>query len=229
MTDAPIHAEPPPLRSPAALRNRVSRLLGVREEKQKHADQVARELAEQDAFLEIADEITGALEALSEQLFQKVLDLVQTKLTIALQEVLEQPVELQATADFKRSKAAVSFSIRRDGHEEDIMKGQGGSVANVLSVGLRMFALATLDPQKHRPFLVLDEQDCWLRPELVPRLVKIIAEAARALGLQVLMISHHDLERFDRYAERIYRFVPEKDGVVRVERAHAAPGEPDDA
>jgi hypothetical protein len=69
-----------------------------------------------------------------------------------------------------------------NGRPEDIMKGQGGSVVNVLSVGLRMFALTTLDSASHRRFLVLDEQDCWLRPDLVPRLVRIVHEAGKALG-----------------------------------------------
>ena len=79
-----------------------------------------------------------------------------------------------------------------------------------------MFALTTLDPAKHRRFLVLDEQDCWLRPDLVPKLVKIVREAGRALGFQVIMISHHDLSIFERYADKVYRFVPLMGGVVEV-------------
>src|SRR5207249_4930964 len=98
--------------------------------------------------------------------------------------------------------------IERNGQPEDIMKGQGGSVANILSVGLRMFGLTTLDPADHRRFLVLDEQDCWLRPDLVPRLVKIVYDASKALGFQVLMISHHDFSAFQQYADKIYQFVP---------------------
>jgi ABC-type glutathione transport system ATPase component len=87
----------------------------------------------------------------------------------------------------------------------------------VLSVGLRLFALATLDPAKHCRFLVLDEQDCWLKPELVPKLVKIVHAAGRALGFQVLMISHHDPSLFSQYADRIYSFQPQADGTVKVE------------
>ena len=71
-----------------------------------------------------------------------------------------------------------------------------------------MFALATLDEKTHRRFLVLDEQDCWPRPDLVPRLVKIVHDAGWALGFQVLMISHHDAESFRQYADRVYRLVP---------------------
>jgi predicted ATPase len=90
-----------------------------------------------------------------------------------------------------------------------------------------MFALATLDEKQHRRFLVLDEQDCWLRPDLVPRLVKIIHEAGRALGFQVLLISHHDVSLFEQYAERVYQFVPQSNGSVAVKLFQSAPGVPD--
>ena len=161
--------------------------------------------------------MTTALETLSQQLFREVLGVVEEKLTIALQEILEQPIQLRAKVDWLRGAAAVDFWVQRDGNREDIMKGQGGSVANILSVGLRMFALATLDEDSHRRFLVLDEQDCWLRPDLVPRLVKIVHDAGRALGFQVLMISHHDAESFRQYADRIYRLVPSGEAGVEVE------------
>ena len=129
-------------------------------------------------------QVTLALEQLSEQLFQQLLGTVQEKLTVALQEILEQPIVFKAAADFKRGAATVEFWVERDGNAEDILRGQGGSVANILSVGLRMFALATLDERRHRRFLVLDEQDCWLRPDLVPRLVKIVHQASQALAFK---------------------------------------------
>jgi ABC-type branched-subunit amino acid transport system ATPase component len=80
-----------------------------------------------------------------------------------------------------------------------------------------MFALTTLDSSKHRPFLVLDEQDCWLRPDLVPKLVKIVHDAGQALGFQVLMISHHDVSIFENYADKIYALAPDGQGSVSVQ------------
>lgn len=159
-------------------------------------------------------DVEAALRSLSDRMFANVVKVVEEKLTFALQEVLEQPIVLRAEADYKRNAASVEFHIERDGKREDIMKGQGGSVANVLSVGLRMFALATLDETRHRRFLVLDEQDCWLRPELVPRLVKIVRDAGKELGFQVLMVSHHDHRLFERYADRCYRLSPGIGGVT---------------
>jgi hypothetical protein len=159
------------------------------------------------AYLSIAEAVDQALDKLSEQLFGRMVKILEQKLTLALQEVLEQPIQLKVNRDYKRGGATMSFHIERSGQPEDIMKGQGGSVVNILSVGLRIFALTTLDPTRHRRFLVLDEQDCWLRPDLVPRLVKIVHEAGRALGFQVILISHHDVSAFEQYADKIYQFV----------------------
>jgi ABC-type glutathione transport system ATPase component len=167
--------------------------------------------------------VDEALEKLSQEMFGKLTAVIEEHLTRALQEVLEQNIALKVTREFKRGTATMSFHVERDGRPEDIMKGQGGSVVNVLSVGLRILALSTLERAKHRRFLVLDEQDCWLRPDLVPRLAKIVSDAGKSLGFQVLMISHHDPAVFQRYADRVYSFAPAKDGSVRVELVSPGP------
>ncbi len=198
----------------AEVRGRLDRLQGKRDELDTQQNDLNVRLNRINTYLAIADSVTDALEQLSNDVFQQELLVIESTLTKALQEVLDQPVVFKATASFKRDAASVEFSIERDGNPEDIMRGQGGSVANVVSVGLRMFAITTLDDRRHRKFLVLDEQDCWLHPDLVPRLVKIVHEAGTALGFQVLMISHHDVSNFLRHADRVYRLTPDRgDGV----------------
>ena len=201
------------IRSPQNTLNRLDKLAWQFEAAEKRLTQTDTQIHDLESFLEVAERTTAALELLSKSLFEKVLGVLEVNLTRAIQEVLGQPIEFKSNADFKRGAAAVNFSIQRDGNSEDVLRGQGGSVQNVLSVGLRMFALATLDPNEHRPFLVLDEQDCWLRPELVPKLVNIVHRAAKDLGFQVLMISHHDVALFEKYADKIYRLSP-KNGLI---------------
>lgn len=194
-------------------RDRFQQLSGARQNIEGSRKSLVAQLEKTEKYLEVGEQVRKALETLNENLFQQVTDLLQSKLTIALQEVLEQEIALGVETSFKNNAAAISFHIVRQGHKEDIMKGQGGSVVNVLSVGLRMFALATLQTEVHRPFLVLDEQDCWLRPDLVPHLVRIVHEAGKELGFQILMISHHDVSCFRKYADRIYGFSPDPAGV----------------
>jgi ABC-type branched-subunit amino acid transport system ATPase component len=219
----PANLTAPPIES----RRRIERLIYERERREKRSIEMAKEFAAIKEYLDVAGDVTTALEQLSEQLFQQLLNVVQEKLTIALQETLDQPIEFKASADFKRGSATVEFWVQRNQEREDVLRGQGGSVANVLSVGLRMFALTTLSDERHRRFLVLDEQDCWLRPDLVPKLVKIVHDAGKALGFQVLMISHHDTAMFERYADRIYAFVPNSNGSVDVKLWSAESAQPD--
>jgi hypothetical protein len=204
------------------VRSRLDKLQGQRAALMKEQSAQSQKMARIDEYLAIAPDVGVALEKLSEEMFGRITRIIEQQLSLALKEVLEQNLELKVERDFKRGGATMSFHVERDGNAEDILRGQGGSVVNVLSVGLRLFALTTLDKAVHRRFLVLDEQDCWLRPDLVPRLVKIVRDAGRALGFQVLMISHHDSLVFERYADRIYRFTPTSDG-VRVELVAAPP------
>jgi DNA repair exonuclease SbcCD ATPase subunit len=213
--------------SPVKLRSRLDRLQGQRESQMKLRESRQRDIAAIDEYLEIAPAVEEALDKLSEAMFGSLTKVIERQLSLALQEVLEQNLVLKVERQFKRGGATMRFHVERDGNPEDIMRGQGGSVANVLSVGLRLFAITQLDPKKHRKFLVLDEQDCWLRPDLVPRLVEIVRNAGRAMGFQVLMISHHDSGIFEKYADRIYRFTPATDG-VKVERVGGEPPRFDD-
>ena len=211
-----------PLRSPAAARRRIELLAIRRDDRAKSTSSAKGRIVQFDAQLELAPKVTDALETLSERLFKEVLRVVEAQATNALQEVLDQEIKLKTEATFKRGAAAVEFSIDNNGNKEDVLRGQGGSVANILSVSLRMLALATLGEDKHRRVLVLDEQDCWLRPDLVPKFVRIVQHAGRKLGFQVIMISHHDQSVFERFADKIYRFAPLM-GVVEVREVAKSP------
>jgi hypothetical protein len=201
------------LPDPTPIRRRIDILTGKHEELVKRQASLVRQIEDLDAYLGIAGAVSEGLELLSDRLFSEIVETLEESLTAALHEVLGQPVRLRVEKSFKRGAVNMDFFLERDGEVENIMLGTGGSVANILSVGLRFFAISTLDRSKHRRFLVLDEQDCWLRPDLVPRLARIIHLAARTLGFQVLLISHHDVDYFDEYADRVFALRPSPEGV----------------
>ena len=178
-------------------------------------------LSETECYLDVSERVTTALEKLNEEIFRQEIELVEDSLTKALQDVLVQPIALKAEVSWKYNAASVSFEVERDGNPEHIMRGQGGSVANILSVGLRIFALRNLGDD-HRSLLVLDEQDCWLRPDRVPELVHLIRQAAVKLGIQMIVISHHDEQLFEIHADRMFEFTPQRGGSVRVEQLKMA-------
>lgn len=216
-----------PWPSPERARERVAILRDRRERVEREIERNDRVVGEARAGRALAAEVEAALETLQRDLFRRVLDTMEEKLSSALSDVLGRPLAFRATLDWSRGQTAVDFHLERDGLVEDPYHGQGGSVANVLSVGLRLFSLTTLDPSRHRRFLVLDEQDCWLQPGRVPALARMVAEAGRALGFQVVLISHHDRSVFERFADRVYEFIPQPDGTVRVEESDPSPTQDD--
>jgi hypothetical protein len=204
--NAPIVSQLP--NSPANARKILHQLEGHRESRQRRRDELVAERQALLEYLAVSGEVTRILDHFSEQIFSDLVNTLEAQLTLALQEVLNQPLALKVKRGLRAGAVTLDFFVERAGQAEDIMKGQGGSVVNVLSVGLRLLAIQAVEEKSHRRFLVLDEQDCWLRPDLVPRLVRMIYQAGKQMGFQVLMISHHDPQPFQQFADRIYRCRP---------------------
>jgi hypothetical protein len=175
-----------------------------------------RELTGLTDFLDLAPAAQDRLDELSRELFGEIMEEVEANLTHAVREILGQHRTVRHRREIKNGKLFICLEMENDGQAEDILTGQGGSVCNILSVGLRLIGLAQLDPVKHQRFLVLDEQDCWLRPELVPRFAKLIAAIGDSLGLQVLYISHHGVDAFAASAGKIFQLTPDRENGVRI-------------
>lgn len=204
------------LPDPRELERRLDGLAGVAETRHKDYLRATAELRDITAFLELAPKAEALLDKLSQALFGELLDEIEANLTQAIREILGQDRVVKSERDTKAGRLHVSLHIENQGQEEDILVGQGGSVCNIISVSLRLIALSQLDPARHRPFLVLDEQDCWLKPELVPRFMKLIRTIAERLNLQVLVISHHPLDLFATQAETIHGLSPSREHGVRL-------------
>ncbi|WP_243439712.1 hypothetical protein [Fundidesulfovibrio soli] len=195
------------------LERRAGRLEGRAEALVREHQRLRRELQAVRDFLEMAPKAQDRLEDLSRELFGELMEEVEANLTHAVREILGQDRKVVSRREVKNGKFFINLEMEQQGGTEDILTGQGGSVCNILSVGLRLIGLAQLDPQTHRRFLVLDEQDCWLRPELVSSFARLIASIGERLGLQVLYISHHAVDAFYGHASRVFQLSPGRDGV----------------
>lgn len=204
-----------------AIERRLDRLTATAEAMHAEHSRLRNTLSNTLEFLTISPKAKDTLEELSTALFGKILDEVEANLTHAIQEILGQNRVVSTLREVKNNRLQIHFQIHNQGNEdeiEDIMTGQGGSVCNILSVGLRLIALSQLPDHNHRPFLVLDEQDCWLKPALIPKFMQLINEIAARLELQLLVISHHPLDLFAGAADRIYELLPDKETGAQVKR-----------
>ncbi len=199
------------------LERRADRLAGLAGANTREYLAAREELSRVETFLALAPKAADRLEELTRRLFGETLDEIETNLTHAVREILGQDRKVVSRREVKNGRLFIEFEMENAGEPEHILAGQGGSVCNILSVGLRLVALSQLDPARHRGFLALDEQDCWLKPELVPKFVDIIARIAKRLSLQVLYISHHPMDLFAGKADKIFGIKPSRTEGVALE------------
>lgn len=134
------------------------------------------------------------LDILQKHEHEKSVGAYERLLSALLQDVLPGDRQVIMELSTERGVSSLGISIKKGNNPpEDPYSGNGGSVSNVLSVGLRLIALIR---SGKRRFMVLDEADCWIKPILIPRFANVIQEMSERMGLQVLMISHHDDKHF---------------------------------
>lgn len=146
--------------------------------------------------IELEPHVISVMEELQRREHERAVGAYEELLTLFLRDVLPGHREVVMDLRTERSLPALDVYLRKgEGLPlEDALSGTGGSVTNILSAGLRFIALVR---SGRRPFLVLDEPDCWIKPELAPKFAGVVQSVAEQLGVQVLMISHHDEQMFE--------------------------------
>lgn len=136
------------------------------------------------------------LQNLQNALHQKNLGAFSQLLSYFVKDVLGKEKDIVFDLYTFRNLPALKIESLNDGCREDIYEGNGGSIANIVSTGLRLIVLSRL---RNRKFIVLDEPDCWLKPDHVSSFAKIIGEISEKLKIQTVIISHHDWQYFKDY------------------------------
>lgn len=170
--------------------------VGLEDEK---ADIVKR-VQEARTFIASQPNMLNFLKHLQTALHQKNIGVFNQLLTYFVQDVLKKEKEITLDLYTFRNLPALKIRAKNKGFPEDIYKGSGGSVANIVSAGLRLIALSRLT---NRKFIILDEPDCWLEKDHIPLFAKIIGEISTKLKIQTIMISHHPYSYFQDYARVI--------------------------
>lgn len=167
-----------------------SRLQGVRDADTLSLEDATRTVSQAKARQGLHKEVVKVFEALQKRTLSRSVGVFETLLSAILKDVLPEEGSVRLIPEFKSSSASLDILLeKKSGHLEDILDGNGGAVANVLSAGLRF---ATLARTQNRALIVLDEPDCWLKPTRVPAFLKVIAEVSRQ-GYQTFFVTHHDL------------------------------------
>lgn len=149
----------------------------------------------------LKDEMNDVLSNLQENIHRRAVGKFEDCLTGMFRDIFPGEDKIVIDVGIERQQTSISISATNDGQLEDVLDGRGGAITNILSVGLRFIALKRT---KLRPFIVLDEADCWLKPDRVPAFAKVIYQLSKELGIQVLMISHHESDLFREFCDLVY-------------------------
>lgn len=118
-----------------------------------------------------------------------------------------------------------ALKINAKTFDNNIEKITSGGLKNVIATGLRVLALWRLTMNEnntahrgefsHRKFLFLDEPDCWIGKMSMPNYAKLLHQLSTHFNLQILMVTHNDVDYFSPYA-KVYK-LSNIDGNVNIE------------
>jgi hypothetical protein len=156
------------------------------------------------ANLDKKDEVSNALNILQIRTQEKTKNIYETLLTKLIHEIKGHDKEnhkLILKTRIKSNKPWLDIEIESEsGHSRDVYLDKGGSIENIVSMGLRFI---TLSRTSNRRFLAFDEADKNLSSKYMPKIAKMLFELSKQIGIQVLYISHADKSNFEGFAKII--------------------------
>lgn len=189
------------------VRQLVAKEVSLRQKAQSAQDEQARisgDIAEHERLLSRKDEMLATLHDAQVEAQAKSKGMFEELLSSLVNEVMNVTDKVVFTSTIFQNKPSLDIDIEVDGELENVAEDQGGSIANIIAMGLRFIVLAR---HPNRRVLLLDEADCHLREEYIPAFAAVMGQLATKMGIQVLYISHHNPSHFMGYARvlELYR------------------------
>lgn len=181
------------LKNATLLKGHKDAILIDKEQIYKDVEQAKKWLVKKPDYLKF-------LQHLQHVLHQKNIGIFSELLTYFVKDVLNKDKEIALDLYTYHNLPALRIEAVNQGKRESIYEGNGGSIANIVSTGLRLISLSRM---QNRKFIILDEPDCWLAPQHIPLFAKIIGEISQKLKIQTVLISHHKWEYFKNYGRVI--------------------------
>jgi hypothetical protein len=168
---------------------RAAQLQGMLAADQAQFESIHNDVALAKGRNDLADEVGRVFDALQLRANQRSVGGFEQLLSAVLNDVLPEEGQVRLLTQYKNNSTYLDIALEKNGGLEDIVDGNGGAVTNVVCAGLRFAALSRTG---NRRLMVLDEPDCWLKPERVPAFVNVIAQVSRDMQAQSFFITHHD-------------------------------------
>jgi energy-coupling factor transporter ATP-binding protein EcfA2 len=189
---------------------RSATLHGVRKADTDARDRLVTEVSEAKGRLSLGEEVARIFDALQQRAHERSVGAFERLLSAILRDVLPEEGAVRLLPQFKNNTTWLDVALEKGGKLEDLIDGNGGAVTNVVCTGLRFAALSRT---QNRRLMILDEPDCWLKPERVPSFVRVIAQVSAQTHTQTFFITHHDPSYFEGQVN-VVRFAADENGKI---------------
>lgn len=172
------------------LQRSLMRLLGRLDEQERTRDQKTVMVAGARQKVALEPEVKDCLQVYQNEVYQKDIDACGKLLSALVKDVVPHGDNIALTLETRHKTMSLSVvSVDESGNPYDILRDAGGSIKNVVAMGLRAIAVCKA---QLRPLLVLDEPDHWVSSERSSLFFnKVASQLSSNLGFQVFAISHH--------------------------------------
>lgn len=155
-------------------------------------DYLEEEVKHKKVFIQNKEAVLKFLETIQTKEHQKMVGKFEKWLTSLYQDVFQEKHEIKFQLHTDYHKTGLDIFLKKGDNLEDVFQGNGGALTNVITTGLKLISVAVTN----KNFLVLDEPDCWMRADLLPRFFNTISQFSKELGIQIVVISHHQLKNW---------------------------------
>ena len=169
---------------------RAAGLLAVAASEQAEADALRQTVAKAKGRLALAPDAGAVFEALQARATLRSVGTFERLLTAIMDDVLPGQGAIRLVPQYKGGTTWLDVLLERPEGLEDLLDANGGALTNVASAGL---VFAALSRTANRKFVVLDEPDCWLKPDRVGPFLGVIADVSDQAGFQTVFVTHHNL------------------------------------
>lgn len=148
------------------------------------------------------EEQVGAILLLLEENWRKDFERgVSAAVSEGLTMVFDEELEFRIRGGVRAGQSAVSFELMTPNGPVDIVKAEGGSLAQVCGFLLRVILLLAFQPPLRR-IVVLDEAFSGVSESNVPQLGALLREIVDETGVQIILVTHDP--RFGEQADTVY-------------------------
>ena len=130
--------------------------------------------------------------------------------TKSLSTVFEEPIEFVAQFIERRGVSECDLFLKIDGHEYDILNGQGGGIADVCSMCLQMAFIMLAQVNR---VLIIDEPARHMDLAAQERFIAVLQELCKELNFTIIMVTHS--QAFTEGADKVFKII-KKGGISRV-------------